>query len=212
MLHISQKNIDLSKSTVLYDAPFTSKTLERDWETTCGGGDWKVVDGWLDGRDETNAGALVYSRCSYPGDILLDFVGKTVGNCDNDLNFSFCSAGWDYDKVDAAPGYIAGLGGWWDNKTGIEHYPQLKPWAATGLLKLEAEREYHIQAVIIGDHSFIFVDGVLIVELFDPLRHEFDLLGRVGLGAYHGHVRFRDLKVIRPSWESVDCIYTGEVN
>lgn len=211
MLRISQKEIDLENSEILYNTPFTAESLERDFDVRGGDGIWKVVDGWLDGVDDSNHGALVYSKFDHPGDIVMEFTGKTVGTCDNDLNFSFCTEGWNFEKNDAARGYIAGLGGWWDNKTGIEHYPQLNPWAATGAFKLEAEKEYHIITGNIGFHSFIFVDGVLVVELFDPIRDEFDGLGRIGLGAYHGHVRFKDLKVYRPSWKAISCRYEGKV-
>ena len=206
MLKITNKQIDLDRSEILYEKPFSKASLMEDFEIS--GGTWTVEEGWLTGLFRENAGALVYLKKEFPGDILLDFIGRTVPPCDNDLNFTFKTKGWDYEKNDADRGYIGGLGGWWDNKAGIEHYPQCTPWASTELLKLESGKEYHIQTGSIGDHCFLIVDGVIVTELYDPNAEEFKDCHRVGLGSYCSHVQFRDFKVIRPYWEKTSFVYT----
>ena len=43
--------------------------------------------------------------------------------CNNDLNFVLKAEGWDYERNDAARGFIGGLNGWYDKKAGFEKYP-----------------------------------------------------------------------------------------
>lgn len=196
MLYISGTSIDDKGSKVLYELPFTEENLSRDWEVT--GGEWSVGDGALTGLYRENAGGLVYTKESYAGDILVEFYGRTLPPCANDLNFSWKTDGWDYSKNDAARGYIGGLGGWWSNKAGIERYPDCSPRVLTPLFPLEAGKTYFIQFGSVGSQSFIFADGKLIVELDDPGCGEIGDCGRVGLGTYCSHVQFSGFKIKRP--------------
>ena len=205
MLQITEKQIDLARSEVLYNRPFTNASLQNDWEIT--GGQWSVENGWLTGFYAENAGGLVYTRQSFPGDILLDFMGRTIVPCNNDLNFSFCTEGWNSEANDAGRGYIAGIGGWWEGKTGIEHYPQRSPWAGTPLFELKAGQAYHIQAGTLAGHCFIFIDGRLIIEMLDPTYSLLSSFGRVGLGTYCSHVQFGELKLLRPMWKRIEMSY-----
>lgn len=205
MLQINSKRIDLSMSEILYQRPFSEASLKEDFEIS--GGVWSLQGEWLTGIYRENAGALVYLKEDFSDDILLDFEGRTIPPCDNDLNFAFRTEGWDYAKNDAGRGYIGGLAGWWDGKAGIEHYPQCTPWAGTSMFHLVPGRTYHIQTGAIGGHIFLIVDGELIVELFDPTVNELKDCHRVGLGAYCSQVQFRNLKVLRPKWEQIECSY-----
>ncbi len=205
MLKINSKNIDLSKSAILYEKVFSESSLKEDFDVT--GGEWSVQGEWLTGSCRENAGAIVYLKENFPYDILLDFEGRTIAPCQNDLNFTFRTEGWDFEKNDAGRGYIGGLAGWWDNKAGIEHYPQCVPWAGTSLFQLVPGRTYHIQTGVIDNHAFLFVDGELVVELFDPTAEELRDCNKVGLGAYCSQVQFRSLKVIQPNWEAINSSY-----
>ena len=182
---------------LLFSDDFTDPDLTKNWEIS--GGEWKAENGILHGIYRENAGGLIYSKKQFPGDVMLDFYGTIVSPCNNDLNFSFRAKGWDYEKGDADVGYIAGLNGWYINRTGIEKYPGCALRALTEAFKAESDREYHIQTGIVGSIAFIAVDGNMIVTLADPDPITADDCSRVGLGTYCSHILFRDFKVYRPS-------------
>lgn len=208
ILHIKQKQIDLDKSEILYRRPFDAQTLQEDFEVT--GGYWETQDGWLIGETRRNGAGILYSRASYEGDILLDFVAEAVPPCSNDLNFAWKASGWNYEKDDADKGYIGGLGGWWLNRAGIEKYPGCVPFVSTGLCPLEGGRQYHVQTGSVGDHCFIYVDDALILEMIDPHPETLDGCGRFGLGTFASKIRFTDLTVYRPYVEATHFSYEDE--
>ena len=191
VLRIMEQEIDLEQSPVIAEGPRSTEELERDWEYK--NGIWKVEDGWICGKHTGNSGGILYSKKHFPGNVLLEFEGRTVPPCSNDLNFTWRSAGWNEETDDAGVSYIAGLAGWWEGKVGIEHYPECLCRAATPLFSLEAGRTYFIQAGDIDGHCFIFVDGRLAVELFDP--DPITQYGKVGLGTYASWIQARNFRV-----------------
>lgn len=205
MLYIMNKEIDVEKSEILYAADFTDEKLRSEWEIS--GGDWKCADGWVTGSFRENGGGLIYTNREFPDDIMVDFKAKAIPPCNNDMNFSWKTTGWDYEKNDAAEGYIAGLNGWWENKAGIERYPTFMPNCSTPLFNMVSGWTYHIQGGSIGPHCFLCVDGKLVIEMNDP--HPETLLGRrVGLGTYCSQISFTDFKVRKISWKERQLEYT----
>ena len=202
MLRIMDKTIYLEKSELLYEGKFTQEQLEKDFEIT--GGEWHVEDGWLTGYLEEDAGGLIYSWKHYPGDILMEFEGRTVPPYDNDLNFTFCANGWDAEKNDAKESYIAGLSGWWTGKTGVERAPEYKLQAMSGLHDLVPGKTYRIHAGRVGNWVFIFIDGKLAVEMQDTDPIAF---GRVGFGVYACKAQFRNFKLYKPYSEEFKTTY-----
>jgi len=192
------KEIDLANSKMLFADDFTDTDLSKHWDI--GRGNWHVTDGWLEGSYPENGGGLIYTKQNFDCNILMDFEARTVPPSNHDLNFSWSSEGWNAKANNAGKGYIAGMGGWYENKTGIEHFPECKPQAITQAFQLEAGRTYHVQAGSIDGHCFIFVDSKLIIELFDPAPFDTSICGKVGLGVYASHVQFRSLKVYEISW------------
>lgn len=190
-LRIMEQEIDLAQSPVIAHGPQDAAALERDWEYQ--NGVWTVTDGWVCGKHTENSGGILYSRQHYPGNVLLEFEGRTVLPCQNDLNFTWCAAGWDTARNDAGESYIGGLAGWWDGKAGIERYPSCLPRAATPLFPFVGGRLYYIQAGSIDGHCFLFVDGALVLEMFDP--HPITQYGKVGLGAYASQIQARNFRV-----------------
>lgn len=200
ILHIKEKRICLDSSAVLYARPFDEQSLREDFEAT--GGQWRAeADGWIVGETKRDGAGILYSRASYEGDILLDFIAQPVPPCCNDLNFAWKASGWNYEKDDADKGYIGGLGGWWLNRAGIEKYPGCVPFVSTSLYPLEAAKTYHIQVGSVGGHCFLFANGALVVEMIDPQPQTLDGCGRFGLGAYASAIRFTGLTVYRPFYE-----------
>jgi len=189
-------SIDLDRSTVLYDRPFTARSLAEDFLVAAG--TWTVEDGWLVGEVLDNAGGFVYSRANRPGDVLLEFRAALVPPCTHDLNFAFRTEGWDDAKNDAGRGYIGGLSAWYDGKSGIERYPEVSVQAMTSLLALSPGQEVLVQTGLVHSRCFVFVDGALVVDLRDPAPIADPACGRIGLGVFFSRVRFRDLRVLAP--------------
>ncbi len=199
------RNQEIRAGELLFREDFSEGWKER-WEIT--GGEWNAAEGVLDGLYRGNAGGLIYTWEQFPGNIIMDFYGKMIAPCNNDLNFSFRAKGWDNQKGDAALGYIAGLNGWWKKRAGIERYPECALYAMNGTFVAESDREYHIQTGIVDDMSFILVDGELVVLLCDPSPIDEEGACRVGLGTYCSHVQFRDLKIYRAEHRTVQLSYT----
>jgi len=193
MMYAETYKVELGE--LLFEDAFTDTDLSKNWEIS--GGEWTSGDGTCVGVFRGNAGGLIYSKKQFPGDIVLDFYGTIISPCDHDLNWSFRTRGWDYEKNDADIGYIAGLNGWWINRTGIERYPECALRALTEAFKAEADREYHIQTGIINDIAFVAVDGKMIMTLRDPNPICDETCNRVGLGTYCSQIRFRDFKVYK---------------
>lgn len=181
---------------LLFHDTFNDPDLSKNWEIS--GGDWHAGDGICHGIYRENAGGLIYSHRQFPGDIMLDFYGKIISPCNNDLNFSFRAKGWDYEKKDADTGYIAGLNGWYINRTGIEKYPGCHLKALCQHFEAKSDVEYHIQTGIVGSILFLAVDDEMILTLADPDPITAPDCARVGLGTYCSHIEFRDFKVYRP--------------
>ncbi len=198
------KAIDDVAGTVLFHDDFSAPVEQNYWATD---GTWWTENNALYGRHLPNSGALLYTKKSFEGDVLMDFYGMTIAPCNNDLNFTWANRGWDEKANRVEGGYIAGLGGWWNNKVGIERYPDCKVAAASGLLLLEAGKEYHIQAGSVNGHGFIFVEGELAIEMFDswPI-----VGGAVGFGAYSSFIRIRDFTLRQIVWKPDKRRYTPQ--
>lgn len=203
-----EKEIDLDKSPLLLCGPEDNEELLRDWEYK--NGQWSVENGVVTGLHGGNSGGILYSKNGFDCDVLLDFVAEAVAPCHNDLNFTWCSQGWDYEKDDAGISYIAGLGGWWENKVGIEQYPECTVRAATGNFKLESGKKYHVQAGSIDGHCFIFVDSILILELMDPTPIDKSRYNKVGMATYASHIRFENFTVRQIVWSKLQTSYSPD--
>jgi hypothetical protein len=194
MLYVECDRIEPGE--LLFHDDFTDPDLEKRLEVS--GGDWKCENGYCTGVYRENGGGLIYTLEQFPGDVMLDFYGTIIPPCHNDLNFSFRARGWDYEKNDADVGYIAGLNGWWIDRTGIERYPECALRSLCEYFKAEPGREYHIQTGIVNSICFLAVDGNMILTMADPDPIIAEDCNRVGLGTYCSQIQFRDFKVYRP--------------
>ena len=205
MFYVGSNSVELDE--LLFYDDFKSADLSENWEIT--GGEWISGDGVCTGLYRENAGGLIYTRRHFENerDIVLDFYGMIISPCNNDLNFSFRTSGWNYEVGDADVGYICGINGWYINRTGIERYPECKLFGWTESFRAESDREYHIEAGIVDGKCFIRIDGVMVTTLSDPNPIDRSDCDRVGLGTYCSHIRFRDFKVWRPKVTPVDMAY-----
>lgn len=203
---ITEKKIDLSVCKVLYQRPFSQESITEDFD--CCSGQWSVdEDGWLTGYHNENSGGMMYSKQEYPGDIIMEFDAKTVGPCDNDLNFVFKTCGWDDEKKDAGRGYIAGLGGWWLNRAGIEKYPECKLRVLTSLCPLESGKLYHIVAGCIQGHCFLFANSQLVIEMTDPEYDSLNDCNKFGFGTYASHIKYRNFVLYQAAYQVNELAY-----
>lgn len=67
------------------------------------------------------------------------------------------------------------------------------PWFEPG-------REYHLQAGSIDGHCFLFVDGLLRLEVTDPDPIDAQANNRIGFEAYQSKVQIRSLLVRQIVW------------
>ena len=195
--------MDIEPGELLFSDDFP--TGDDRWEVT--GGEWRAENGVLTGCYRGNGGGLIYSRAPFPGDIILEFTGRMVPPCDNDLNFTFRADGWDYARNDASIGYIGGLNGWWTRQAGLEKYPGCRLQALSGF-KAESGRSYRIQTGIVKNTCFLAVDGELVVTLSDPNPIEGERCARVGLGTYCSRIEFSAFRVYRAQIHAAHRFYT----
>jgi len=209
-LEILGKSIDLKESELLLEEDFSSDgNLSSDW-IEVGSAAWSIQNGVLEGKWEEGAKlrhGQIFSRKQFQGDILMEFDAWTVLPSDHDIIWWWGTT-LNEEKNHWKNGYLAGLGGWWRNKTGVERIDGDEVFMAmTPLFKLEPGKRYKIQCGMIGQVVFIFANGQLIMEFNDPNPLAEDVQGRVGFGIYQSHVQFSNLKVYKPKWAPVECAY-----
>lgn len=207
MIQLLNKEVFPEQSEELLCLRFSDRADLEQLELASGS--WTIEDSALVGRFRENGGGICYTRKSFPGDILIDFYGTMLSPCCNDLNFVLKAEGWDYEKNDAARGFIGGLNGWYDKKAGFEKYPLCRTQALVSF-DASSDQEYHIQAGYCKDTLFLAVDGTLLLEMRDPEPEEFAPFGRIGLGTYCSQIRFRDLRILRPAWRTISQTYQAK--
>lgn len=212
-LLIMRHAILLDQSPVVYDRPFSAASLAEDWEVK--NADWRFEDGAGDGRgaflgrNPLAAPGCLLSRRPFPGDVLLDFYAQTVAPSTRDINVMWRTS-WNEATNTRGASYVTGLNGWWDGKIGIERSPEYALIAGTPCPWFEPGRPYHIQAGGIGGHCFIFVDGVLRLEMFDPDPIDPAVNNRIGFEAYQSIIRVWGLTVRELKWADRTMSYPAE--
>ena len=207
MLKLMKKNVDLSALESLYDEPFSTASVERDFEVR--GGEWTLEGEWLTGKNRENNPGMIISKQDFFGPVMLDFEARTVPPCTHDINWMW-SGSWDYETNTRALAYVCGLEGWWDGKVGFEKSPEYKYNCGTKLFHFTPGRIYHIQCGSIGGHIFCLIDGELAIETTDPDPIDQTKFGRIGFEAYCSHIQIRNLKIKRLTWQDNDACYIPE--
>ena len=168
-------------------------------------GSWECKDGWLIGTNPENNGGILFSRESYDCDIIFSFTAKTVLPATRDVNALFC-AHWN-DGEGLGNAYIVGLNGWYEHKSGIERSPETGLRSLTGAYTYEPGSEVRITTGIIGGHSFLYADDVLVSELIDP---HFISGGHVGFSPYCTILAVKDIEVRRAVYTDLVQSYDPE--
>jgi len=207
MLYLIGKQLDPAACPILFEAPFAEERELAGWQVY--GGEWRVRDGWLNGRNPDNKPGVILSRLDFPGNVLLEFEGRTVPPSTHDIDMMW-NASWDDERGERGDAYVAGIQGWWEGKVGIERSPGYTLNAATPLFPFEPGRTYRIQAGSIDGHCFVAVDGRLLLELTDADPIDSAVHARVGFEAYASHIQVRHLSVRSIVWERCERSYAPE--
>jgi len=186
--------VSLADEDVLYKTSFDPGTLQRDFRPECGL--WEQVEAGLLGRSDVERAAACWHGDRFPGNVVLRFTASTVAPHARDIICYWSAAGTIYGEG-PRDCYVAGLGGWWAGKHGIERYPE-GGWIALGPGgTLVPGQRYEVMAGRLEGWQFLFLDGRLVVEALDPAPLDPARFDRVGLATWASCVLFHDLTVYR---------------
>ena len=169
-------------------------------------GHWECKDGYLIGSEPGNFGGILLSKEYYADNVMMRFKMSTVLPATRDLNAVFCTT-WDDSVNYLKKSYVVGLNGWYENKSGIERFPEEELRSLTSLYQYTPGTEVEILTGAIDGHCFLFADGVLVQELIDRdgIRG-----GHVGFSPYSTALKIRDIEVRKIAWEKREQIYEPE--
>lgn len=206
-LIITRKRIDLAASPVLYDRPITLFSFVEDWEVR--NASWRYEDDALIGKNDKPEPGVIFTKRGFPGNVLVDFYGQTVLPSTHDINVMW-NLTWDETQHQRGAAYVAGVQGWWQGKVGIEKSPGYKLLANTPSPWFEPGKLYHIQAGSIDGHCFIFVDGILRLEVTDPDPIDSQVHTRIGFEAYQSMIKISRVVVRQIVWQEDSQNYRPE--
>ena len=204
-VQLVHKKIIWDKSKILYKYN-PDENFEKDWEVKAG--EWSYKDGYLIGKETGNKGGIMWYKEKFDKPVMISFTASTVAPATRDVNAVFC-ANWDESKNDLGDSYVCGLGGWYDNKAGVERSGRGRGFCAlTGNYKYEPGKEVRMTAGAINGHIFMVVDGVLVSE-----HMEYDnylTSGHVGFSPYCTILKIRDIEIREIYWDKTCEYYEPE--
>ena len=199
----------LGKRILSERSPIVLSSLpDENWQETwdAKGGSWEYKDGYLIGSEPGNKGGILLSKQSFDKDVMLSFTAASVLPATRDVNAVYCTT-WNEEINYLKLSYISGLGGWYEDKSGIERFPETGLRALTSLYHYEPGREVRITTGAIGGHNFLVVDDVLVQELIDPNPITG---GHVGFSPYSTMLKIKDIEVREICWEKRKQMYEPE--
>lgn len=169
-------------------------------------GNWTCENGYLIGKEPKNAGGILLTKQRFDTDVMMSFTVASVLPATRDLNAVYCTT-WDDKTNYLKKSYVSGLNGWYENKSGIERYPEEELRALTPLYHYTPGTEVRLTVGAIQGHNFLLADGVLIQELIDgdPI-----VGGHVGFSPYSTVLKITDIEIREIKWEPREQFYTPE--
>ncbi len=169
-------------------------------------GHWECRDGYLIGSEPGNFGGILLSKAAFADNVMMRFRMATVLPATRDLNAVFCTT-WDEEENYLKKSYVVGLNGWYENKSGIERFPEEELRSLTSLYQYTPGTEVEIVTGAIDGHCFLIADGVLVQELIDrdPIKG-----GHVGFSPYSTALKIRDIEIRKIVWEKREQAYEPE--
>ena len=175
-------------------------------------GEWKYERGYLIGKEDGNKGGILFTKQVFDKPVMLSFTAASVLPATRDVNAVFC-ASWDDEKNDLGDSYVCGVGGWYDNKAGLERNVKGADGGCsfrslTSSYKYTAGKEIRLTCGAIDGHLFMVIDDELVsehVETVNPLT-----IGHVGFSPYCTVLRIKDIEVKEIYYETVEEGYKPE--
>ena len=206
-LLLVNKEIDITGSEILFDEVVTTENYRSLFEFH--NSEWIVENGWLTGKNPDESAGMAIFRKEFPGNILLEFEGRTVLPSTRDINFMW-NTEWNERLNSCGTGYIGSICGWWTKRVGIEKSPEFKLRATTSGFDFKPGRTYKVYAGGVDGNCFIFIDGKLYIEIDDPDPVDGRLFNKIALSVYSSHVQFRKIKIRQIAWKPSEMRYTPE--
>lgn len=197
------KEIDVKNSPLLLSCK-QMENWQQHWQVMKG--DWKLDGDWLIGAERGNFGGILFSREYFKEDVMLIFTAATILPATRDVNAVFC-AEWDKNTDYLGNAYICGLNGWYDGKSGIERETEGGFRALTNCYNYVPGSEVRMCVGSISGHTFMVVDGVLVMEYIDPRPL---IGGHVGFSPYSTMLKIKDIEVRKISWKPKIQTYEPE--
>lgn len=208
------KNIKLVGKRIIADKCRTLIHYDPDEKFTdifeIKAGEWKYENGYLIGKEDGNKGGILYTKQVFDKPVMISFTAASVLPATRDVNAVFC-ASWDDEKNDLGDSYVCGVGGWYDNKAGLERnvkggYCSFR--ALTNSYRYPAGKEIRFTCGAIDGHLFMVIDDELVseyVETVDPLTS-----GHLGFSPYCTILKIKDIDIKEIYYENVEEVYTPE--
>ena len=203
-LLLLNKKILLDRSPVLLSYT-PDENFREVWDVKLG--NWYYENGYLIGAEPENRGGILLSKESYKQNVMLSFTVSSMLPATRDLNAVYCVT-WDDEINYLKKGYVCGLNGWYENKSGIERFPEDELRSLTSLYHYTPGTEVRITCGAINGHSFLFADGVLVQELVDNMDPIVG--GHVGFSPYSTILKIKDIEIREIVWEEREQFYLPE--
>ena len=127
-----------------------------------------------------------------------------------DVNAVFC-AGWDDELNDLGDAYVCGVGGWYDNKAGLERNVkngECSFRSLTGAYKYKAGKEIRLTCGAIDGHLFMVIDDELVAEYIETAKPLTS--GHIGFSPYCTILKIKDIEIKEIYYETVEEGYKTE--
>ena len=173
-------------------------------------GEWKFENGYLIGKEDGNKGGILYTKESYDKPVMISFTAASVLPATRDVNAVFC-ANWDDDVNDLGDSYVCGVGGWYDNKAGLERNikgNKLAFRSITSSYQYVPGKEIRLTCGAIDGHIFMVIDDELVAEYIEydtPLKS-----GHIGFSPFCTILKIKDIEVKEIYFEKVKEHYDPE--
>jgi len=206
MFELFKKKVFINENP-LYEESVSSEMFNRDWDVKSG--EWSYNGEWIYGKNPENFPGMIISKQDFLGDVMVDFVAKTVVPSTHDIDVMW-SGSWNDTKNERGVAYIAGVEGWYTGKIGFEKSPEYKLNVCTPLFDFVPGEEYHIQVGSVNGHCFVRINDKLVLEITDPEPIDTKLHGKIGFEAFASSIAIKDIKVFSINYVAVDSYYDKE--
>ena len=206
-LQLTEKEIDVGRSSVLFSDNITCENIDLFFETH--NSQWSVEDGWLTGLNPDESAGMAVMKQDFPGNIMLEFEGRTKLPSTHDINFMW-NGEWSDELNICRNAYIGSICGWHNQLAGIEKSPDYKFRVTVPNNNFEPGRTYKVRAGSIDGTCFLLIDSMLVLEANDPEPLNNKIYTKIGFTAWSSHIQIRNILIRRINWKPVEKIYIPE--